>query len=534
VRQDLGAGALAAIMVIVSCAADASPLVTDGSPADPLSSQISLLHRVLIYAKDGSRKLVDGRWNLGQSESKLGIAFSPDETKQLMACTGKIVCENRGGEEVFASASSVLRPDLLVTAKHVFSKGRGGAVSFGWCSFRSFLHRNVAIPIVVEKDQRKGYFLNNEDFIVVRLKRALTDCNSFALNESDSSLSEGEQIISATGYQRHTLNRISGREPVVAKGEIRSVNKAFFGGPPFYYADVDLDEGGSGGAVFALDDGHPVTDDAGRLIQTGILVAVGPHARNGQPYSEERNYTIVVGLQGGFRDLVEGKAQRPAPVVPAAPCLEDGTARITVISDSVPSTPSEPLEPLLQQDACGGDATSDPEAGKAEADCAKIAKKLKKLAKGIETLAALGRVKGKHAFKLRNDTSCPICFTYNRCNDYGCWDEVVRASAKSTLFVGVGKRAPVVKNPQFCMSGGLLADWRPPLPPKKPELPPPLPPRKIAQTLAGVADFENQAVDPGAMFLAAKEKAEREGVWTLTDEDIRGLSLEQIKALRGY
>jgi hypothetical protein len=172
VRQDLGAGALAAIMVIVSCAADASPLVTDGSPADPLSSQISLLHRVLIYAKDGSRKLVDGRWNLSQSESKLGIAFSTDETKQLMACTGKIVCENRGGEEVFASASSVLRPDLLVTAKHVFSKGRGGAASFGWCSFRSFLHRNVAIPIVVEKDQRKGYFLNNEDFIVVRLKRA--------------------------------------------------------------------------------------------------------------------------------------------------------------------------------------------------------------------------------------------------------------------------------------------------------------------------------------------------------------------------
>jgi hypothetical protein len=41
-------------------------------------------------------------------------------------------------------------------------------------------------------------------------------------------------------------------------------------------------------------------------------------------------------------------------------------------------------------------------------------------------------------------------------------------------------------------------------------------------------------VDPEAMFLAAKEKAKREGVWTLTDEDIRGLSLEQIQALRGY
>jgi hypothetical protein len=36
------------------------------------------------------------------------------------------------------------------------------------------------------------------------------------------------------------------------------------------------------------------------------------------------------------------------------------------------------------------------------------------------------------------------------------------------------------------------------------------------------------------LFSAAKEKAERDGVWTLTEEDIRGLSLEQIKALRGY
>ncbi len=254
--------------------------MTGRSPSEPISSDISLLHRVLIYAKEGSRKLVDGRWNLGQSEAKLGIKLSTDETKQLMACTGKIVCDDAGGE-VFASASSVLRPDLLVTAKHVFSKGRGGAVSFRGCSFRSFLHRNVAIPIVVEKDQRNGYFLNNEDFIVVRLKRELQGCSSFAINASDSSLSEGEQIFSATGYQRHALNKISSREPVLAKGTIRSVSNAFFGGPPFYYADIDLDEGGSGGAVFALKDGRPVSDDEGRLILRGILVAVGPHARNG-------------------------------------------------------------------------------------------------------------------------------------------------------------------------------------------------------------------------------------------------------------
>jgi Trypsin-like peptidase domain len=545
VRQGLGAGAVAAtIVALASFAVDASPPMTGNSPSDPVSSRISLLHQVLIYAKDGSRKLVDGRWNLSQSESKLGIALSTDETKQLMACTGKIVCEDRG-DEVFASGSSVLRPDLLVTAKHVFSKGRGGAVSFGRCSFRSFLHRNVAIPIVVEKDQRKGYFLNNEDFIVVRLKRELEGCNSFAINDSDSSLSEGEEIFSATSYQRHTLNKISGREPVLAKGTIRSASEPLLGGVPFYYADIDLDEGGSGGAVFALKDGRPVADDEGRLILRGILVAYGPRAKNGMPYSEERNYTIINGLQTEFRDLVEGKADKPATGQPA-PCLQGGTAKITVISESVPLPPSETLSPFLQQDACSHEATPDSKAGKANATCAKLAKELKQLAKGIETLAAPGRVKGTHQFKLRNDTSCPVCFTYNRCNDYGCWDEVVMASGKSTLFAGVGERGPVIKNPQFCTSGPVLADVRPPLPPRKPALagikspaadvepPPALPLRKPEQTLAGAAGSREQAVEPEAMFLAAKQKAKRDGVWTLTAEDIRGLSLEQIKELRGY
>ena len=524
-RQGLGAGALVAIVVaIVSFAVEASPLVTGSAPPDSVSSRMSLLHRVLIYAKEGSRKLVDGRWNLGRAESKLGIELSADETKQLMACTGKIVCSNSDGE-VFASAASVLRPDLLVTAKHVFTHGRGGAVSFGWCSFRSFLHRNVAIPVRVERDQRKGFFLNNEDFIVVRLKRELKGCNAFALNNSDSFLSEGEPIFSATSYQRHHLNKISSREPVVAKGKIRSVSSGFFGGPPFYYADIDLDEGGSGGAVFALKDGRPVSDDEGRLILRGILVGTGPRARNGRPYSEDRNYTIVIGLQREFRELVEGKAQRPPAVVKRAFCLQDQAAKIDVISEPVPSTEPEPV-PALQPDGCSG------ETGEDNAKCERIAKELKKLAKGIETLAASSRTRKQHQFKLRNDTSCPICFSYRRCNDYGCWDEAVRASAKSTLFAGVSKRAPVIKNPQFCMSGQLLADWRPPLPPRRPVLPPPLPPRNPGQRLAGVAD--SRAVAPGAVFLAAKDKAKREGVWTLTAEDIRGLSLDQIKELRGY
>jgi hypothetical protein len=437
------------MVAIVSFAVGASPLMKSSSPAESISSRISLFRQVLIYAKEGSPKLVDGRWNLGQSESKLGIELSADETKQLMACTGQIVCETPGvhnededrvGVKVTATAVSVLRPDLLVTAKHVFFEGKRAVVPFGSCSFRSYSRRKAAIPVIVEEDQRKGYVLNNEDFIVLRLKRELEGCSPFAISDSDSSLREGEQILSVTGQQDHTLNKISGREPVLAKGEIRKgFSGQVLGGPPFYYADIDFDEGGSGGAVFALMDGRPVSDDEGRLILRGISVAYGLHAKNGRPYSDERNYTIVIGLQAEFRDVVKGKAHKPAAVEPA-PCLQGGAAKINVISDSVPLTQSETLAPL--QYACSREATPDRKAGKARANCAELAKGLK--------LAASQRVKEKFEFRLKNDTSCKICFTYDRCNEYGCWDEGVRLSGKSTLFAGVRERAPAIKNPQFC------------------------------------------------------------------------------------
>ena len=75
------------------------------------------------------------------------------------------------------------------------------------------------------------------------------------------------------------------------------------------------------------------------------------------------------------------------------------------------------------------------------------------------------------------------------------------------------------------------------LPPRKPALAPAtdaesspsLPPRKPEQTL----DSREHAV-PEAKFMAAKEKARREGVHSLTSEDVRGLTQEQIKELRGY
>jgi hypothetical protein len=286
------------------------------------------------------------------------------------------------------------------------------------------------------------------------------------------------------------------------------------GGPPFYYTDIDFDEGGSGGAVFALRDGRPVSDDEGRLVLRGISVAFGPHAKNGRPYSDEQNYTIVIGLQADFRDLVEGKAQGLVGWEPAL-CLQDEEAEIDVISDSVSATGSGTLSRLLPQQAC----TLNGKTGKKNAYC--IAKGLNVLEKDLEKLTASPRAKQRHEFRLRNNTSCPICFTYDRCNAYGCWDEFVRASGKSILFAGVRREPPVINNPQFCKSGRLLAEVGLPLPPRKPEQKP-------------VIAANSLAVDSQAVFLAAKEKAQREGVWALTSEDIRGLSLEQIEELRGY
>jgi hypothetical protein len=483
-----------------SFAVGASPLLQSSPSPESLSSRISLFNQALIYAKDGSRNLVDGRWNLSQSESKLGVRLSAAQTEQLMACTGQIVCktpdirtedEDRIGIRIAASAASVLRPDLLLTAKHVFFEGKRAVVPFGSCSFRSYSRWKVAIPVLVEKDQRQGYVFNNEDFIVLRLKRELEGCDPFAISDADSSLREGQPVLSVTGQQVRTLNRLSNREPVIAKGRIRRVLDGVLGGPQFYYADLDFDVGGSGGAVFALKDRRPrfphadrpqpapVVDDEGRLVLRGIAVSYGPQAKNGKPYSDERNYTIVIGLQAEFRELVKGKAHRPPAVQPAS-CLEGGTAKIDIISESVPPAQPETLAPSLQQYACGRER----KAGKASANC-------KDLAKGLK-LAASQRAKAKLEFTLKNDTSCQICFTYNRCNDYGCWDEAVRLSGRSTLLAGVSERAPVIKHPQFC------------------------------------------AGEPEVRFMAAKEKAKREGVHALTSEDIRGLGLDQIRELRGY
>jgi hypothetical protein len=65
---------------------------------------------------------------------------------------------------------------------------------------------------------------------------------------------------------------------------------------------------------------------------------------------------------------------------------------------------------------------------------------------------------------------------------------------------------------------------------------PPLPPKMPEQRHAVAVDSSSSKAEPhlNAKFALAKEKARREGVESLTSKDIDGLSLEQIKELRGY
>jgi hypothetical protein len=69
----------------------------------------------------------------------------------------------------------------------------------------------------------------------------------------------------------------------------------------------------------------------------------------------------------------------------------------------------------------------------------------------------------------------------------------------------------------------------PPLPPKKPEQSPSATPASIPSREDSGTEQEVEA-----KFKAAEAKAKREGVEALTSEDIDGLSLEQVKKLRGY
>ena len=177
-------------------------------------------------------------------------------------------------------------------------------------------------------------------------------------------------------------------------------------------------------------------------ILRGISVAYGLRAKNGKPYSDERNYTVIIGLEAEFRDLVEGKGQMP-PAVEPAPCGQGGAAKINVIVGRCSRRASRKrLQPRF----------SPPRAAAKRRPAAKPERRkpiVRSSPRGLKRAAAQ-RVKENHEFTLKNDTSCTICFTYDRCNHYGCWDEAMRLSGKSSLSAGVREQAPAIKNPQFC------------------------------------------------------------------------------------
>jgi hypothetical protein len=74
--------------------------------------------------------------------------------------------------------------------------------------------------------------------------------------------------------------------------------------------------------------------------------------------------------------------------------------------------------------------------------------------------------------------------------------------------------------------------------PTQPSSVPPLPPRKPEHdhslTSPSREDSNSVELETEAKFRAAEAKAKREGVHSLTSEDIEGLNDKQLKQLRGY
>jgi hypothetical protein len=107
--------------------------------------------------------------------------------------------------------------------------------------------------------------------------------------------------------------------------------------------------------------------------------------------------------------------------------------------------------------------------------------------------------------------------------------QLVRKLSKPTKVSSLKAPPPTVRKIQEPTKVSSLQP--PPLPLRKPQ-PPMHPSASASVPRPGEADEGRREVE--AKFEAAQAKAKLEGVHTLTQEDIKGLSLEQIKELRGY
>jgi hypothetical protein len=155
------------------------------------------------------------------------------------------------------------------------------------------------------------------DFWVAKLSERVYDCIPFVLpkKSQETQLLVGQQVVNVTASQVGVLNPVTNLEPLVARGEVKVAEGAL--DPSFYHGDIDLDHGGSGGGIFAIDgEGRLETDEFGRLVLFATAQYVAGHDRDGDPYQDldgrrsdeenakRQNYTGFLGTDGEFRNLI--------------------------------------------------------------------------------------------------------------------------------------------------------------------------------------------------------------------------------------
>jgi hypothetical protein len=284
-----------------------------------------ILLRAQIFAKEGQAPgdIVDGRWNLSQVREKLGINLTPRQVSQFKACVGEITCKGKTTAGFKGSAQLVVRQDIVITSGHLladnpepFSADPAKDIDIGTCVFRNFLNRKVAIPLLAKEiEEVLPWAKKGTDYLVLRLKAKVKECQPFDVDWSDKKLPYGTKLLAVMGDQQGLRNNLSKNEPVVSRGVIREVTAL---APSLFYTDIDSDHGASGGGAYVIgENGALVTNDSGGLTIRGMMVSGALSSVEGKPYkkklgdfSDDDNWSGAIGVDGSVLALLQETMDR--------------------------------------------------------------------------------------------------------------------------------------------------------------------------------------------------------------------------------
>ena len=251
------------------------------------------------------------------------IRFSRAEQEQAMRCTGRLYCPNFQEGKV-QSAGAICPPgkrtasgkcsaDRLATVAHIFVDKVSNQFipTIEQCEFsnyRGFTSKLQISDVKVSDPQISAYnpYTNmRADKVVVRLRKPIPLCDPYELPDSSDPPAVGTQLVALTYRQLGLERKFDGSEPLAYHCNVTRTFSARHGGPSMFYSNCDANGGASGG--------FNLTRNAdNKLAVSGMFIRTGK-SEDGKPYDESnKNYTISVGTNADFLELVAQPGVKPA------------------------------------------------------------------------------------------------------------------------------------------------------------------------------------------------------------------------------